>query len=215
MSVSLNATHMSVFAMIATATMVCAPHPTAAQTQGHHVVILPDASGSFAGATDALYARRVAGDVDARLPAFQMRDVVTIMPFGEYSTRNMAIEAVISRRFAPQVARRSIAAMISDFPDMVGGTGGGTQQATHILATLDQMARRLNCADKAGHVFVLSDGQETGQSMTLPTAPIFEGCASFTMIGLRGRTPDETRQLSGFWMRWCEAAGFQRCDWLS
>lgn len=216
MNVSQSVTRLSVSALaIAAVTAFNPPSQTIAQNQGSHVVIMLDGSGSFRGAVDETYARRVAGDVNVRLPELQMRDLVTIMPFGEYSTRNTVREAVVSRQFAPQVARQSITGMVAGFPGMIANAGGGTQQATNILGTLDQMARRMNCADKAGHVFVLSDGQETGQTMSLPSTPIFEGCTSFTMIGLQGRTPEETQTLSGFWMRWCEAAGFQSCSWLS
>lgn len=216
MPVSLNATRVSFCAVCLAVFLTALNAPVAtAQTQSSHVAVLLDASGSFRGAADEAYARRVAGDLAARLPALQMRDVVTIQPFGEYGTRNLVREAVVSRRFSPEVARNSVTSMVAGFPAMVAGQGNGTQSATNILGKLDQIARRMNCADKAGHVFVLSDMQETGQAMNLPARPMFEDCESLTIIGLQGQSPAQTEVLADFWMRWCTAAGFARCDWLS
>lgn len=213
MTVSQSATRLSVLALALAAMLGFSAPLTMAQTQSSHVIILPDASASYRGAVDEAFARRVAGDVADRIPELAMRSKVTILPLGEYGVRNSVREAVVSRRFPAQAATQSIIGMIAGFPAMV--SRDGTQQATNILGTLDQVARRMDCAAQAGHVFVLSDGIETGQSMTLPSSPIFEGCASFTIIGVMGQTPAQTQELGGFWMRWCAQAGFSRCDWLS
>lgn len=143
-----------------------------------------------------------------------MRDTITFAPLGEYG-RNVTVEVQVTKRFPPTRARQTITSMIAGFPAAVRDELGGLQKATNILGALDKMARRMNCKSMTGHVFVLSDGRETGQALTLPKTPIFGGCASFTIIGVQGRTPDQTTQLGAFWMRWCKAAGFRRCDWLS
>ncbi|MEO0384164.1 MAG: hypothetical protein AAF234_11500 [Pseudomonadota bacterium] len=213
MTVSLSATRLSVSTLALTAMLAFTAPPTLAQAQSSHVIILPDASSSYRGAVDEAFARRVAGDVVDRMPELPMRSKVTIQPLGEYGARNAVREAVVSRRFPAQAAMQSITGMIAGFPAMV--SRDGTQQATNILGTLDQVARRMDCAAQDGHVFVLSDGIETGQSMTLPRSPVFEGCASFTIIGVMGQTPAQTQELGDFWMRWCAQAGFSRCDWLS
>ena len=182
--------------------------------QSNHIAILPDTSGSFRGAHDAPFAARVAQDVAQRLPGIGMRDVITFTPLGEYG-RNLTREAQVTKRFPPAVAKRTITSMVAGFPDALHGEMGGTQKATNILGALDKTARRMDCAERTGHVFVLSDGQETGQALTLPKSAIFNGCASFTIIGVEGQDPAQTQALGAFWMRWCQAAGFQRCDWLS
>lgn len=213
MTVSLNATRLPILALATASVLALTTAPVLAQTQGVHIAILPDASASYRGAVDHPFAQRVAQDVVDRLPELTMRSKVTISPLGEYGTRNPIREAVVSRRFPPQTALRSITSMITGFPAWVEREG--TQQSTNILGALDQVAQRLDCAAQEGHVFVLSDGQETGQAMTMPSIPMFVGCESFTIIGILGETPAQTRALGDFWMRWCEAAGFGRCGWIS
>lgn len=184
-----------------------------ANAQEKHSVILLDGSNSYAFMRDQGHARRITKDLLGRLPDFQMRDKVTITQIGDYKAENPTIEAQFSKRFPPSKARPALKKLLLSFPDQV--RKNGEPKSTNIFGSLEMMARRLNCGAVEGHVYALTDGVETGQKFKLPSTPIFKDCASFTMLGVMGRTPAETQKLGTFWTDYCKAAGFRRCDWLS
>lgn len=187
--------------------------PSFVQGQETHVAILIDGTGSYALMHDETLAQRIVRDAINRLPAFGMRDRITVAPIGDYSAHNPITEAQVSRRFPPDGVAQAVRQLLLTFPDMIRSIGEPT--STNIVGALERMSRRIDCGASEGHLLVLTDGIETGQSMTLPNSPIFEGCASFTMIGVMGQTPAQTQELGDFWMQWCAQAGFSRCDWLS
>jgi len=187
--------------------------PVLAQGQETHIAVMIDGSGSFDFVHDHNYADRLTQDLLSRLPELEMRDLITVAPIGDYSTKNQVKEVRVSKRFRPEQVKPSLRKLVTDFPNALKKMG--EPSSTNILGALDKMARRMNCANTSGHVFVLSDGIETGQDFTLPSKPIFEGCESFAMLGVMGLDPAETQELGAFWMTWCKAAGFIHCDWLS
>lgn len=184
-----------------------------AQAQEKHIAVLIDGSSSFALMRDQALAKRIVSDFTDRLPDFRMRDQITIAPIGDYKAVNPVKTVRISKKFRPAKAASALEGLLLSFPDAIRKMG--EPKSTNILGALDKMARRVDCSQSEGHLYVLSDGIETGQKFTLPSGPIFKGCTSFTMIGVAGSTPAETGNLGNFWMNWCKAAGFGRCDWLS
>ena len=175
--------------------------------QESHVAILIDGSSSYGIMHDADYAKRIAKDTTDRLPEFKMRDRITMMPIGDYSYVNKVLETQVSKRFLPKSVPASVRKLVISFPEMIRKRG--EPKSTNVIGALAKAARRMDCSNTKGYVFVLSDGAETGQKMALPKAPLFKGCERFVMLGVTGRTPAETEALGGFWMAWAKAAGFK------
>lgn len=186
---------------------------TSANTQQNHIAILIDGSSSYGLMHDTDYAIRIANDLIERLPSMNMRDRITIISIGDYSYANPVKEFYVSKQLPIVRVPSVLKDLIESFPQMIRQRG--EPKSTNIIGALDKLSRRMDCSTSAGTVFVLSDGAETGQKMTLPTGEFYQGCRNFVMLGLTGRTPAETRQLGSFWNRWCQAAGFASCDWLS
>jgi len=186
---------------------------TIANAQENHVAILIDGSSSYGIMHDKGFANRIANDLVDRLPSFKMRDRVTLMPIGDYSYSNPVKELQVSKKLPMSRMPAMLSGLVVSFPDMIRKRGA--PKSTNILGALDKLSRRMDCPNSSGHVYVLSDGAETGQKMALPSEPLFKGCERFVVLGLGGKTPAETKELGAFWNRWCQKAGFKSCDWLS
>lgn len=201
-----------------TATLVAGfmPATKANAADPAHVLIMLDASASNPMVVNTGHAKRVAADVVKMIGTLNMRDLVTISTLGEYDvTKNHTRDALINRKFPPNVALSTIGNMITTFPQHVNSNAGGVQQATSIIGSLEMMARRVSCNTHDVQIYVLSDGQENVQDLkTIPDA-LFSGCSKMTIVGLIGKNPSHTKQLAADWMRWCKAAGFTRCDYRS
>jgi len=181
-----------------------------------HNVILLDATSSNPMVANPDHARRVAGDLVGMIGSLEMRDFITVSTLGDYDvTKHPIREAEVTAKFTPNTAIRSIQTMIANFPEDVKRLPGGIQESTHILGTLEMFARRVSCGERRVRLFVLTDGQENGQALNTSPGPIYQGCAEMTMIGVIGKNPAETKKLGDAWMKWCEAAGFARCDYRS
>lgn len=186
---------------------------TSANAQENHVALLIDGSSSYGIMHDPGFANRIGNDLVNRLPAFKMRDRVTLAPIGDYIYSNPVKELQVSKKLSAARIPAMLKGLVVSFPDMIRKRGA--PKSTNILGALDKLSRRMDCSSSSGHVFVLSDGAETGQKLVLPSEPIFKGCDRFVMLGLAGKTPAETKELGAFWNRWCQKAGFKSCDWLS
>jgi len=184
-----------------------------ANAQENHVAVLIDGSSSYGIMHDPGFANRIGDDLVNRLPTFRMRDRLTIAPVGDYIYSNPVKEFQVSKRLLPSRMPAMLKGLVASFPDMIRKRGA--PKSTNILGALDKLSRRMDCRNTSSHVFVLSDGVETGQKLALPSVPIFKGCHRFVMLGLAGKTPAETKELGAFWDRWCQKAGFKSCDWLS
>lgn len=186
---------------------------TSANAQENHVAVLIDGSSSYGIMHDTGFANRIGNDLVDRLPVFKMRDRLTLAPVGDYTYSNPVKELQVSKRLLPSSMPAMLKGLVVSFPDMIRKRGA--PKSTNILGALDKLSRRMDCRNSSSQVFVLSDGAETGQKLALPSEPIFKGCDRFVMLGLAGKTPAETKELGAFWNRWCKAAGFKSCDWLS
>jgi Mg-chelatase subunit ChlD len=179
-----------------------------AQELESHYVILVDDSASNPMVRDTAHATRVAKDMMREISAFHMRDRITIAPLGRFGD-NPIVEAEVDKRFPPEKATQTVQAMIGSFPEAVNSILGGPAPITHIQGALQLAASRVNCTQTRTVVFVLSDGQETGDK--LRAQPLFQGCEALTIIGVIGKTPSETASIGSAWMQWCKNAGFRRC----
>jgi hypothetical protein len=195
-------------AMIFPSFSASASASASATSKSKHYVVLIDDSASNPLVTDSLHAGRIATDMAREIVKFEMRDRITIAPFGRFGG-NPILDVEVNKRLNPDKAMQSVKGMVGGFPEAVRTVLGGPAPVTHIQGALQLAASRVNCSEVQTIVFVLSDGRETGDDLRIQ--PIFQGCEAFIMIGVIGDTPAETATIGEEWKQWCGGAGFHRC----
>lgn len=182
---------------------------TLAFADPHHAMIVLDDSISNLMVTDSNHAQRVAKDFERDIGEFQMRDRITLTTAGDFHG-NRILEFEIDKSLDPDRALRDLVAMIGEFPSAVNTVLDGAASVTHIQGALLLASSRVNCSAYRTTVYLLTDGQETGD--TLRAHPgLYDGCDGLVMFGVIGRTPAETAELIAAWKSWCSIAGFRRC----
>jgi hypothetical protein len=192
------------------------------------ILIGLDLSRSNPLTIDQRYAAKVAQRVGPMIKPLKPHDEVKIRTFGSYDPREqpLHIDQVVSARNLPDDVAEVTAGIIAGVPTLVGRGTLKTQESTHILAFLDNMAQIADCKARATTIVLASDGIEQSNQAQLttekgalpkPEGKPFAGCKSLQILGLGvgQKNPALTTHLREQWAAWAKAAGFEDFEGLN
>ena len=170
------------------------------------------------------FAGKVAVRVGSMIEGLAPHSRVELRSFGTYdSGANAALtfDATIAPRTArPEEIARFITSVVASVPKLVSSGKVHAQNATNIIAFLDNMAAITDCRALPATVILASDGIEDSKlanlshrrgSLPMPARPIYQGCDQLVILGLAQgvNDPRETQRLRDEWTAWAQAAGFK------
>jgi hypothetical protein len=197
-----------------------------AQIAPARLIIAIDISKSNPLIDDQAFAQKVAQRVGDEVRKLGFASEVHVRTFGSYDANDFHYDAVLSVRNRPDQVAGEIEKLIAGTPYLVKSGKWHAQDATNILALLDNVSQAIGCAGLPTTVILASDGIEDSEyaqlersdsHLPLPEGRPFAGCAELQILGLGEGTgsPSETVRLRGEWARWARAAGFAHFQGLN
>jgi hypothetical protein len=194
----------------------------AASRDAQRLVIGIDLSQSNPLVTDSGFAEKLAERLRARIASLGFASKIHVRTFGSYgaSANSFYYDAVISRNQRPEAVAAEIAKLIGGTPLLVKKGVFKTQNATNILAFLDNAAHSFGCETLKTDIILATDGIEDSEYARLtrknahlppPEGKPFASCQSLSILGLgQGqKSPAKTAQLRREWEKWSKEAGFE------
>ncbi len=199
----------------------------ASEFKGRDNLISIDLSDSVPQAKDDNYAKLVAQKIYDIVRNTRYGDRIRMRSFGSYDTAKnpLRYDRVMSRRARPRIVSRQLYHMVSRIPAMVRSGKLKTQNSTHIIAFLNDMAPSMRCsATKPGSVVLFTDGVESSRrtqinirtgKITLPKPKpgLYQHCHFYIYgAGQLGAASDEriTESITAAWEAWAKQAGFTK-----
>jgi hypothetical protein len=188
------------------------------------VIVGVDLSTSNPLIVDEAFAAKVAARIGPMINGLAPRSRVVLRSFGSYdSSANATFNLDIL--IAPKTARAEdiaqlVTQVVAGVPQLVRRGKLRAQNATNIIAFLENMAATVDCRTQSATVILASDGVEDsklanlsrgGGSLPPPSRPIFAGCDQLIIFGLAQglHDPRQTQRLRDEWSAWSQAAGFK------
>jgi hypothetical protein len=188
------------------------------------IIIGVDLSTSNPLIVDDAFAAKVAARIAPMVSELSPRSRLILRSFGSYdSSANTTFNLDIL--IAPKSARaedmaRLVQTAVSSVPRLVREGRLHAQNATNIVAFLDNMAATIDCRAAPATVILASDGVEDsklanlsrgGGTLPPPSRPIYAGCDQLYIFGLAQgmHDPRQTQRLRDEWTNWSQAAGFK------
>ncbi len=170
------------------------------------------------------FAGKVAARVGSMINGLAPHSRVSLRSFGTYdSGANAALtfDATIAPKTArPEEIARFISSVVASVPKLVANGKLHAQNATNIIAFLDNMAATTDCRTLPATVILASDGIEDSKlanlshrrgDLPMPARAMYAGCDQLVILGLAQgvNDPRETQRLRDEWTAWAQAAGFK------
>jgi len=201
---------------------------TQAQIPARRIVIGLDISRSNPLIADPDFATKVAARIAGEVKRLGFASEVHVRTLGNYdaASNGFYFDTMISVRSRPENVAAQIQRLIASTPMLVKSGKWHAQNATNILAFLDNVSQSLGCSGLPTTIILASDGIEDSEYVRLghsdahlpsPQTKPFAGCAELQILGIgQGtRSPVETDRLRHEWERWASAAGFQKFQGLN
>jgi hypothetical protein len=188
------------------------------------IIIGIDLSTSNPLIIDDAFAAKVGARVGPMIKGLAPRSRVVLRSFGSYDSAanaTMNLDVLI----APKTARAEdiaqlVSSVVSGVPQLVRTGKLKAQNATNIIAFLDNMAATVDCRTQQATVILASDGVEDskladlshgGGTLPRPSRAIYAGCDQLYIFGLAQgmRDPRQTQRLRDEWSGWSASAGFR------
>jgi len=220
------------FSMIAAALAVSAAAGSAVWADDYYntpspprtIIVGVDLSTSNPLIVDSAFAAKVAARIGSMIQGLAPHSRISLRSFGAYdSGANAAL--TFDTTIAPKTARpediaRFISSVIAGVPKLVSNGKLQAQNATNIIAFLDNMAATVDCRAQPATVILASDGIEDSKlanlshrrgDLPMPARALYQGCDQLVILGLAQgvKDPRETLRLREEWTAWAQAAGFK------
>jgi len=188
------------------------------------IIVGVDLSTSNPLIVDDAFAAKVAARIGPMITGLSPRSRVVLRSFGSYDSSSNAtfnLDILI----APKTARAEdiaqlVTQVVAGVPQLVRKGKLHAQNATNIIAFLENMAATVDCHTQSATVILASDGVEDSKLANLsrgsgtlppPSRAIFSGCDQLVILGLAQgmRDPRQTQRLRDEWSQWSQAAGFK------